>query len=116
MHHTKESRALNKACGNCTKLKAAIIKEAPDEVIHKLIEIIYNVLKGVVPLSTHQKKILKRSKNTLRQLVKPKLSKKRRRVLLQKEVKTSLPVVLKQAQKVQQGGIISLLPLLSMLL
>lgn len=116
MHPTKESRALNKACGNCTKLKAAIIKEAPDEVIHKLIEIIYNVLKGVVPLSIHQKKILKRSKNTLRQLVKPKISKKRRRVLLQKEVKTSLPVVLKQAQKVQQGGIISLLPLLSMLL
>ena len=110
----KSNRSVLTACQRCTKLKTAIIREAPEEVINKLVEILYNVLKGNVPLTPPQKRRLTRSKKTLRELIRPKVSLQRRRALLSREVHGAIPVAIKSVQK---GGFLgSLVPVLLSLL
>lgn len=46
-----------------------VLAQSPDEVIHILCEIIYNVLKGHVPLSKEQIKRLKPHRKILRQVL-----------------------------------------------
>ena len=107
---TGSNRKVLAACHRCTRLKTAIIREAPDEVIERLVEILFNVLKGNVPLTPHQKRKLSRSKKTLRELIRPKVSLQRRRALLSKEVHGAIPIAIRSVQK---GGFIgSLIPIL----
>ena len=61
----------------------AIVKNASPQLVKTLCECCHNVLKGNVPLTTAQKRRLRRHKTSLRQLTKKKLSVKRRKQLLQ---------------------------------
>ena len=82
------------------KFKMAMLREAPDSCIGKLCECILNILKGVVPLTPHQKAKIAPAKQVLRRLVEPgKSIKDRRKTLIR-----------------QTGGIFPLLPLLPALL
>ena len=58
---------LSKSKPSCAK---AIIKSGDKELIHTLSECSLNVLNGVVPLSTAQRRRLKKYKNQLRTLSK----------------------------------------------
>ena len=50
------------------KWRHAIIQQAPKEFVDCVSECCLNVLKGVVPVSPHQKTLLKRKKQQLRDL------------------------------------------------
>ena len=71
-----------------------------DEKVLKLCEVVYNILKGVIPLTKRQKQDLGSKKRVLRKLVHPKLTVPQRRRILTN----------------QQGGILPILPLLAPLL
>ena len=67
------------------KLKKAIIKHAPTELVTAISEIVLNLIKGVIKLTASQKKRLSRYKKELLALAKKKVSlgKKIRKVVLQ---------------------------------
>lgn len=75
------------------KLKQRLIQEAPNATICKLCECIYNVLKGVVPLSQHQKRQLASKKTALRQIVQPGQSISQRRRALVRQTGKGFPIV-----------------------
>ena len=52
------------------KLKKAIIKHAPTELVTAISEIVLNLIKGVIKLTAHQKKRLSRYKKELLALAK----------------------------------------------
>ena len=56
------------------KLKKAIIKHAPTELVTAISEIVLNLIKGVIKLTAHQKKRLSRYKKELLALAKKKVS------------------------------------------
>ena len=67
------------------KLRGLIINNAPADVINAICECCLNLLKGVIPLTPHQKRRLARYKTHLRGLANKKVSqKKKRRYLSQK--------------------------------
>ena len=71
------------ACG--PKLLKMIVGHAPDHVLLAICECALNVLKGVIPLTQHQKRQLTRYKTHLRGLASKKVSKKqKKRYLTQK--------------------------------
>ena len=82
------------------QFKKMILRYAPDDTILKLCEVVYNILKGVIPLTKRQKQNLGSKKRVLRKLVHPKLTVPQRRRILTN----------------QQGGILPILPLLAPLL
>ena len=66
------------------KLKKAIIKHAPTDLVTAISEIVLNLIKGVIKLTAHQKKRLSRYKKELLALVKKKVSLgKKRKILVQ---------------------------------
>ena len=67
------------------KLKKAIIKHAPTDLVTAISEIVLNLIKGVIKLTPHQKKRLSRYKKELLALAKKKVSLgKKRKILVQK--------------------------------
>ena len=67
------------------KLKKAIIKHAPPDLVTAISEIVLNLIKGVIKLTAHQKKRLSRYKKELHGLAKKKVSLgKKRKILVQK--------------------------------
>ena len=68
-----------------SKLKKAIIKHAPTDLVTAISEIVLNLIKGVIKLTAHQKKRLSRYKKELLALAKKKVSLgKKRKILVQK--------------------------------
>ena len=68
-----------------SKLKKAIIKHAPTDLVTAISEIALNLIKGVIKLTPHQKKRLSRYKKELLALAKKKVSLgKKRKILVQK--------------------------------
>ena len=67
------------------KLKKAIIKHAPTEMVTAISEIVLNLIKGVIKLTASQKKRLSRYKKELLTLAKKKIPLgKKRKILVQK--------------------------------
>ena len=67
------------------KLKKAIIKHEPTDLVTAISEIVLNLIKGVIKLTAHQKKRLSRYKKELLALAKKKVSLgKKRKILVQK--------------------------------
>ena len=67
------------------KLKKAIIKHAPTDLVTAISEIVLNLIKGVIKLTAHQKKRLSRYKKELLALAKTKVPLgKKRKILVQK--------------------------------
>ena len=67
------------------KLKKAIIKHAPTDLVTAISEIVLNFIKGVIKLTAAQKKRLSRYKKELLALAKKKVSLgKKRKILVQK--------------------------------
>ena len=67
------------------KLKKAIIKHAPTDLVTAISEIVLNLIKGVIKLTAHQKKRLSRYKKELLALAKKKVPLgKKRKILVQK--------------------------------
>ena len=67
------------------KLKKAIIKHAPTDLVTAISEIVLNLIKGVIKLTAHQKKRLSRYKKELFALAKKKVPLgKKRKILVQK--------------------------------
>ncbi|KMQ81718.1 iron-uptake system-binding protein [Lasius niger] len=68
-----------------SKSKKDLLKKCPNSVIKAVCECALNVLKGTVPISSHQKRKLSPYKQTLRQLAKKKVPLfKKRKLLVQK--------------------------------
>ena len=77
------------------KLKKAIIKHAPTELVTAISEIVLNLIKGVIKLTAHQKKHLSRYKKELLALAKKKVSLgKKRKILVQKGGSAAVSVLL----------------------
>ena len=71
--------------GATPKLKKAIIKHAPADLVTAISEIVLNLIKGVIKLTADQKKRLSRYKKELLALAKKKVSLgKKRKILVQK--------------------------------
>ena len=68
------------------KLKKAIIKHAPTDLVTAISEIVLNLIKGVIKLTAHQKKRLSQYKKELLALAKKKVPKKRGKFLFRKGV------------------------------
>ena len=67
------------------KLKKAIIKHAPTELVTAISEIVLNLIKGVIKLTASQKKRLSRYKKELLALAKKNIPLgKKRKILVQK--------------------------------
>ena len=67
------------------KLKKAIIKHAPTDLVTAISEIVLNLIKGVIKLTSAQKKRLSRYKKELLALAKKKVPLgKKRKILVQK--------------------------------
>ena len=67
------------------KLKKAIIKHAPTDLVTAISEIVLNLIKGVIKLTAHQKKRLSRYKKELLALAKKKVPLRiKRKILVQK--------------------------------
>ena len=77
------------------KLKKAIIKHAPPELVIAISEIVLNLLKGVIELTPHQKKRSSRYKKELLSLAKKNVSVgKKRKILVQKGGSAVLAVLI----------------------
>ena len=81
----KRALPLLKVLVDAPKLKKAIIKHAPTDLVTAISEIVLNLIKGVIKLTAHQKKRLSRYKKELLALAKKKVSLgKKRKILVQK--------------------------------
>ncbi len=80
------------------KLRKMLIAHAPSDVIMAICECSLNVLKGVIPMTPRQKRMLSRYKTHLRALANKKVSQKRKRRYLNQKggglLTTVLPPVL----------------------
>lgn len=77
-------------------LKNQVLKHCSNNCIHTICEIVYNLLKGNIPLSPSQKQQLAPKKHILRKLVKPQSTKKRRAALVKQKGGSLLKIVLNQ--------------------
>lgn len=77
-------------------LKKQVLKHCSSDCIHKICEVVYNVLKGNISLSPSQKQELSTKKHILRKLVKPQSHKKRRNLLLKQKGGSLLTLVLRK--------------------
>lgn len=78
------------------KLRNEALKNCSGDCIHKICEVVYNLLKGNIPLSPSQKRELSTKKHILRKLVKPQSNKKRRQLLLKQKGGSLLNLVLRK--------------------
>jgi hypothetical protein len=65
-----------------SKLKTGVLKHCSNDCIFKICEIVYNILKGVVPLTSSQKRNLACRKHILRRIVQRQPVKQRRALLV----------------------------------
>lgn len=75
-------------------LKNQVLKHCSNDCIHKICEIVYNLLKGNISLSPSQKRQLAPKKHILRKLVQPQSHKKRRALLLKQKGGSLLSLLL----------------------
>ena len=61
------------------RLRKMMIDQAPSTVVDALCECCLNVLKGAIPLTTHQKRCLTRYETQLRALAKKRISQKQKK-------------------------------------
>ena len=87
------------------KRRNKYLAESNDDLIRCLVECVYNVLKGTVPLNQKQKKALKRHTTALRDLSKIRQTTKARHILQQKG--GFLPAILLPIVAAAAGGILS---------
>ena len=82
----KDNLAYLQVLAKCKpKLRKAIIDHGPADVVMSICECTYNLLKGTIPLSSRQKQRLSRYKEHLRTLADKKVSRiKKKRLLNQK--------------------------------
>ena len=78
------------------KLRNEALKNCSGDCIHKICEVVYNLLKGKIPLSPSQKQELSTKKHILRKLVKPQSNKKRRQLLVKQKGGSLLNLVLRK--------------------
>ena len=77
------------------KLKKAIIKHGPRELVIAISEIVLNLIKGVIKLTAQQKKRLSRYKKELLALARKKVSLgKKRKILVQKGGSAAVSILL----------------------
>lgn len=74
--------------------RKAILKTLTDQQLHAVVEAIYNVLQGVCPLNSKDKKKLIDYKSVIRRLVSKELTKKQQQRLLHKN-QDILPLLMK---------------------
>ena len=70
----------------------------------KICEIVYNLLKGVLPLNSAQKRKLAPKKHILRRLVRPQSVQKRRALLVQQKGGGLLPLLISAAPLLLDAG------------
>lgn len=75
-------------------LKNQVLKHCSNDCIHKICEIVYNLLKGNISLSPSQKRQLAPKKHILRKLVQPQSHKKNRALLLKQKGGSLLSLLL----------------------
>lgn len=75
-------------------LKNQVLKHCSNDCIHKICEIVYNLLKGNISLSPSQKRQLAPKKHILRKLVQPQSHKKSRALLLKQKGGSLLSLLL----------------------
>ena len=80
----KQAPVLKYLCKANPRQARAIINTADNELLNTLCECSLNVLKGGIPVSTHQKKKLRRFKKQLRTLSSKRIPLTRKKKLLQK--------------------------------
>jgi len=79
--HATLLRTLQKA--TTRKRRQLLHKHCDDDFVCCIVECVRNLLKGNVPLNSHQKKRLQPKKKVLRQLILKKTSQRKRRQLVQ---------------------------------
>lgn len=89
----KHNHLLKSLCNLKPKQRLALLKTLDTSTVQCICECIYNVLNGVVPLSTIQKKGLEKHKTTLRSLIKKYPVQKKKKILVQKG-NAFLPLIL----------------------
>ena len=82
MRLRRQSSTLKKLARGRPTVTKPIIKDASRELLNTLSECSFNVLQGVVPLSTKQRKQLCRYKKHLREIASKRVSQKRKRAIL----------------------------------
>lgn len=75
------------------KYRETLLKNCGDDEINCITECIFNVLKGKIPLKEKEKRILKKHKDTLRQIISKRGSKVRKQIIIQKGG-AFLPIIL----------------------
>ena len=79
----KHRDALSLVCRADPQWRKAIIQQAPKDFVDCISECCLNLLKGVVPLTPHQKGVLKRKKQHLRDLANRQVSVTEKKKILQ---------------------------------
>lgn len=74
--------------------RVALLKTADKALVHCIIECVYNILKGKVPLSPSQKSKLSRRKQILRGLIKRGINWRNKRNILVQKGGSLLPLIL----------------------
>ena len=78
--------------------RKAILKTTTDDQLKLLVEIILNLLRGVIPTSYRTKNLLRSNKNNIRKVVEDSTSKTLRRKRLAK-ISSEIPVILQSFLK-----------------
>ena len=78
----RHSNTLKRLSRSKPSVARPIIRDASKDLLNTLSECSYNVLQGVVPLTTKQKRKLCKYKTKLRQIANKKVSQKRKRAIL----------------------------------
>lgn len=88
------------------KQRSALIKLLADEELGVIVEIIYNLIKGVIPISKKYKVTLSTNKSNIRKVVEQSITKHLRRKRLLK-ISGDLPIILRAFFKHEQGAGVS---------
>ena len=73
--------------------RKAVLKTTTDDQLKLLVEIVLNLLRGVIPTSTRTRNLLRSSKNNIRKVTEESISKTLRRTRLIK-INSEIPVIL----------------------
>lgn len=82
--------------------RSAIIKTSTSDQLKAIMEIIYNLLHGTIPLARRYKIILSRYKDTIRKLTERQLAVGKRKTLL-KKLQSVIPIIIRIFFKHEQG-------------
>lgn len=73
--------------------RKALLKTTTDDQLKLLVEIILNILQGVIPISTRTKKLLRSNKSSIRKVAEDSTSKALKRKRLAK-ISSEIPIIL----------------------